>query len=214
MALAAFIVSIVAVMTSVGLGWRALTLARHSNTMPVLIDLFREHRSERLADARQFVYFDLPKCDLSLGMEGLPEDKRAIVRDLAWFYDNLGALVAHGVIDIEPVSGYLGQAVLLNWERMERLIQAERNKRQDSYDPERWQIYFENLYHLVRQLPPQKARSAQGRWRLQTRASGNSLVSGVHQGHLSASGEKGATATGGPEVAGPGTPTAPTINGA
>jgi len=167
MALAAVIISIVAVMTSVILGWRALTLTRHSNTMPVLIDLFREHRSERLANARQFVYFDLPECDLSLGMDGLPDNKKGLVRDLAWFYDNLGTLVAHGVIDIEPVSGYLGQSVLLNWERMRQLIQVERKKRQDSYDPERWQIYFENLYHLIREQPPEEARSAQHLWRLE-----------------------------------------------
>lgn len=71
MALAAVIISIVAVMTSAILGWRTLKLARHSNTMPVSIDLFREHRSERLGDARHFVYFDLPKLDLSLGMDAL-----------------------------------------------------------------------------------------------------------------------------------------------
>ena len=81
MALAAVIISIVAVATSVIFGWRTLTLARHSNAMPVLIDLFREHRSKPLADARQFVYFDLSKCDLSLGLDGLPEDKKALVRD-------------------------------------------------------------------------------------------------------------------------------------
>jgi hypothetical protein len=167
MALAAIIISIVAVMTSVLLGWRALTLARQSNTMPVLIDLFREHRSERLADARHFVYFDLPKCDLSLGIDGLPEGKKALVRDLAWFYDNIGTLVAHGVIDIEPVSGYLGQSVLLYWERMQPLVQAERKKRHGQYDPERWQIYFENLYYLIREQPPEKARSVQRMWRLQ-----------------------------------------------
>ena len=112
MALAAVIISIVAVATSVIFGWRTLTLARHSNAMPVLIDLFREHRSKQLADARQFVYFDLSKCDLSLGLDGLPEDKKALVRDLGWFYDNLGALVAHGVIDIAPVCrlGRVGSA--------------------------------------------------------------------------------------------------------
>lgn len=156
MALAAVIISIVAVMTSVILGQRALKLARHSNIMPVLIDLFREHRSDRLADARHFVYYDLPKCDVSLGIDGLPDDKKSLVRDLARFYDNLGALVTHGIIDIEPVSGYLGQSVLVYWERMQPLVQTERHKRQGQYDPERWQIYFENLYQLIREQPLKK----------------------------------------------------------
>jgi hypothetical protein len=112
------------------------------------------------------VYFDLANYDLSLGLDALPEDKQNLVRSLAWFYDNLGALVAHGVIDIAPVSGYLGQSVLAYWERLQPLIEAERKKRQDSHDPDRWQIYFENLYHLTRGLPPEKARSAQRMWRL------------------------------------------------
>jgi hypothetical protein len=167
MALTAVIISIIAVATSVIFGWRALKLARHSNTMPVLTDLFGEHRSKQLAEARQFVYFDLSKYDLSLGLDGLPEDKKTLVRDLAWFYDNLGTLVAHGVVDIAPVSGYLGQSVLLYWEIMQPLIRAERKKRLASYDPERWQIYFENLYHLIRERPPEKARAAQRMWRLQ-----------------------------------------------
>ena len=140
MASAALIISIIAAATSISLGWRALTLARHSNTMPVLIDLFREHRSRQLADAREFVYFDLANYDLSLGLDALPEDKQNLVRSLAWFYDNLGALVAHGVIDIAPVSGYLGQSVLAYWERLQPLIEAERKKRQDSHDPDRWQL--------------------------------------------------------------------------
>jgi hypothetical protein len=194
MALAAVIISIVAVMTSVILGWRALTLARHSNTMPVLIDLFREHRSDRLADARHFVYFDLSKCDLSLGMDGLPDDKKALVRELAWFYDNLGTLVAHGVIDIEPVSGYLGQSVLLYWEKMQPLVQAERKKRQSQYDPERWQIYFENLYHLIQELPPEKARSTQRMWRLQKLAHAPNHIDGIRQHLLDKPGEKEITA--------------------
>ena len=137
-------------------------------TQPVLIDLFREHRSPQLAEARQFVFSELPNYDLSRGLDGLPEDRKAYVRDLAWFYDNLGTLVAHGVIDIAPVSGYLGQSVLVYWERMQALIHAERKKRQDSHDPERWQIYFENLYYLIREQSPEEIRSAQRMWRLKT----------------------------------------------
>lgn len=167
MELAAVIISIVAVATSVLLGWRALTLSRQSNTMPVLIDLFREHRSDRLADARYFVHHQLDEYDLSKGLSELPEEKRSLIRDLAWFYDNLGALVTHGIIDVSPVSGYLGVSVLAVWEKMQPLIEAERVERQDSFDPQRWQIYFENLYYLIQNMPPEKARSTQRLWRLQ-----------------------------------------------
>ena len=166
MGLAAVIISIVAVATSLLIGMRALTLTRHSNTMPVLVELFGQHRSQRLADTRAFVYKDLGKFDLSEGLGGLPEDKQILIRELAWFYDNLGALVTHGVVDVAPISGYLGQSVTLVWEQMRPLVESERKRRSDSYDAERFQIYFENLYHLVQELPPAQARSSQRLWRL------------------------------------------------
>jgi hypothetical protein len=167
MELSAVIISVVALATSLLLGWRALTLSRQSNTVPVLIDLFREHRSDRLADARHFVHNELSKYDLTKGLSELPQEKQTLIRELAWFYDNLGALVTHGIVDVAPVSGYLGVSVLAVWERMQPLIEAERSKRQDSIDPQRWQIYFENLYHLIQELPPERARSTQRLWRLQ-----------------------------------------------
>ncbi|MFF3399697.1 hypothetical protein ACFYW6_14375 [Streptomyces sp. NPDC002659] len=167
MNLAALILSIVAVVVSVFFSYRRETLARHSNTLPVLVTFFSDHRSDRLAEAREFVYKDLSNYDLSKGLAGLPEDKQGLVRELAWFYDNLGALVAHDVVDVEPVSGYLGVSVVLSWEKLEPLVQAERAARTPSgVDPQRWQAYFENLYYLVRETPPPQARAAQDRWRL------------------------------------------------
>ncbi|WP_329134933.1 hypothetical protein OG552_20310 [Streptomyces sp. NBC_01476] len=164
---AALVLSIVAVVVSVVVSLRQITLARHSNALPVVIDLFREHRSDHLTTARAFVYRELPAYDLSQGLDALPEEKQRLVRDLAWFYDNLGALVAHNLVDVEPVSGYLGGSVILIWEKMEPLVRGERVKRDPAnQDPIRWQVYFENLYHLVKETPPSKARSGEKLWRL------------------------------------------------
>lgn len=168
MEVAAIVVSVVALGVSGLASVLQLRLAEHTNALPVLVDLFREHRSVRLARARQVVYEQLPRHDLSAGLEGLPESERDLVRELAWYYDNLGALVAHGVVDIGPVSGYLGGSVISVWERVEPLVQAERAKRarNDLPDPNRWQEYFENLYQLVRETPAEEARAQTRRWRL------------------------------------------------
>ncbi|CAM5549207.1 DUF4760 domain-containing protein [Streptomyces microflavus] len=168
MEIAALVVSLVALAVTGAVSFRQLRLTEHANTLPVLVDLFREHRSERLAQARQVVHERLPAHDLSAGLAGLPERDRDLVRELAWFYDNLGALVAHGVVDIEPVSGYLGGSVISVWESMRPLVQAERDKRAQNAmpDPNRWQEYFENLYHLVRETPADRARAATHLWRL------------------------------------------------
>ncbi len=163
MQLAALVISIVALLTSTLTGARAITLARHSNAMPVLVDLFREHRSPELAYGRYFVHNQLP-TDVTAGLHSLPEDKRAVIRNLAWFYDNLGALVTHGVVDIAPVSGFLGGAILSVWEDLRPLVDAERNKRQGrDPDPQRWH-YFEILYELVKAHPPLRSRTSQRLW--------------------------------------------------
>lgn len=168
MEIAAVVVSVVALGVSGFASVRQLRLTAHANALPVLVDLFREHRSAQLARARQVVFEQSSTWDPSAGLDGLPESERDLVRELAWFYDNLGSLVAHGVVDIEPVSGYLGGSVISVWERMEPLVQAERVKRAgtDLPDPDRWQVYFENLYHLVRDTPPEQARAESRLWRL------------------------------------------------
>lgn len=168
MNIAAFALSIVAVGVSILFSYRQAKLTRHTNTLPVLVDFFTDHRSDRLAAARDFIFKEIEEYDVSLGLACLPEDKQSVVREIAWFYDNLGALVTHDVVDIEPVSGYLGVSVILCWEKLLPLIQAERALRTPSgVDPDRWQAYFENLYHLVRENPPAQARKNQPRWRLQ-----------------------------------------------
>ncbi|MGI5398397.1 hypothetical protein ACQEVG_02850 [Streptomyces sp. CA-135486] len=93
MNVAALVMSIVAVAVSILFSYRREILARHANTLPVLVDFFTEHRSDRLADTQDFVYKELSTYDLTQGLAALPEEKRSQVRQLAWFYDNLGALV-------------------------------------------------------------------------------------------------------------------------
>lgn len=137
------------------------SLARHANSVPVLIDLFREHRSEHLAGVRALIYNDVESLDLTKGMKGVPKKHREDIRDLLWFYDNLGVLVVHDIVDIRPVSGYLGGAAALVWKKMEPLILSERRERATNgvdLDPDRWQHYFEMLVEEVRLNPPADSR--------------------------------------------------------
>lgn len=158
------IISILAFAAAVAVAVLQLRTARQANALPVMVGLFAEHRSTGLAEARSFVHNELNQYDLTTGLAGIPEAKRELVRDLAWYYDNLGTLVAHGHIDIEPVSGYLGVSIISVWEKMEPLIRAERHLRDLSTDPERWQMYFENLVSLVKECPPDHARRKLRKW--------------------------------------------------
>ncbi|WP_139175386.1 DUF4760 domain-containing protein [Nocardioides lianchengensis] len=166
MALASLIISIAAFVFAAGATVLQLRTARQANDLPVLVELFAEHRSPRLAEARTFVFEKLHGHDIGQGLAGLPEHERGLVRDLAWYYDNLGVLVTHGHIDVAPVSGYLGSAAQSVWKQMQPLVEAERQARSGSSDPSRWQAYFENLVRLVDEAPPLDARRRQRRWRL------------------------------------------------
>ncbi len=163
MEVAALVISIVASVASILSGFWSRRLSRHSNTLPVLVELFREHRGERLAEARRYVRQELPE-DVGEGLGSLPRDKEELVRDLAWFYDNIGALVAHDIVDFDPVAGYLGGSALETGNRLEPLIEVERRRRAGDGDPQRWQEYFENMAAMLRALPPEKARQRQPNW--------------------------------------------------
>lgn len=148
---------------------RQSVIARQANQMPVLVDLFREHRSDTLAKTREYVRaLHTDAFDPDQGLAGLPQDMQVPVRELMWFYDNLGALVAHGIIDLDPVAGYLGGSVVGCWAKLEPLVLAEREERRrnGSTDPYRWQEYFENLNALVRGHGPERARRDLRLWRL------------------------------------------------
>jgi hypothetical protein len=171
--LLALTLSALALAVSLLTALRQLRLAKQANSLPVLVDLFREHRGPRLWEARDWAFRHIQDFDLSRGLDGLPERELSLVREIAWYYDNLGALVAHGVVDVDPVAGYLGGSVIEMWERMAPLVEAERQRRSKSADPGRWQVYFENLYLLVREQGPETFRVRSARWRLPIEIAGS-----------------------------------------
>ncbi|OBA98272.1 hypothetical protein A5666_22785 [Mycolicibacterium fortuitum] len=132
--------------------------ARHNVSTKVLVDMFKEHRSAEFAETRRFVHRQIDPVthphNQGFGAFG---DMESRVRDLAWFYDNLGVLVHHGTVSVGPVSGYLGGSVSDMWNKLEPYIQAERSSRSASVNPERWQIYFELLNERIRVNQPTEA---------------------------------------------------------
>jgi hypothetical protein len=81
------VVAAVALLLSV----RQIALLRRQNLSPVVLDAFREARSDEW-----FVAFDWIRTELGRehpperGVSGLPEFARSHVRKVGFFYDNLG----------------------------------------------------------------------------------------------------------------------------
>jgi hypothetical protein len=165
LAVLAVVISILSLVAAILTAGRQALLAQRANDASALVELFREYRSQPLASARRDVRDHVKEWEPAKGVEGLPQD----VKGLLWFFDNLGVLVAHGVVESGPVIGWLGGSAVVVWDLLEPFIVAERASRSRGLDPNRYQEYFENLVMLIRKTPPEEARGLDKLWRLPRR---------------------------------------------
>jgi hypothetical protein len=129
--------------------------ARKANALPATIDLFREYRSAEMEKARQLLAERLPDLDPASGMRGLPDDVSVAAFQMSQYLDNLGVLVAHGLLSPELAAGFLGDSALRMWRVLSPFIVRERELR----TPPHYQHYFEHLAVTVQQVDPTRARS-------------------------------------------------------
>lgn len=171
LAATAIVVSVIALVVSSRWARRQNTVSKLANSVPVLVDLFREHRQKRLRDAGRFIFNDLDKFDLSKGLDGLPDRERDMVLDLAFYYDNLGALIIYDVVSPEPVISYLGGSARLIYTKLKPIIDVEREKRRNLElpDADRWQSYFRNLVLIAEDFDFNKSRARSRLWKLDSR---------------------------------------------
>lgn len=122
---------------------RQLRLARHTNLLPVMIDMFREFRGrefkEQLGYIEERLWEDCPPQDT--GTVDLPEAAKERVVSVASFFNTVGLLVAHGVIGKVIPASYMGGSVLRAWSRLAPYIQTERVRRGDP----NYYCFFEHL---------------------------------------------------------------------
>lgn len=138
MALAA---SFLALLVAAATGYRQLRLMRGANLLPVVLEGFRETRTKQWSDCRTYILDHLrDEHDPSLGIWKLPEPVKHHFRYAASFYDDLGKLVAHKVVDERLILGAYGGSVVPMWRIMAPLVVEERAAgRRHMY------VYFEDL---------------------------------------------------------------------
>ena len=129
--------------------------ARKANALPATIDLFREYRSAEMEKARRLLADRLPDLDPATGMRGLPDDVAVAASQVSQYLDNLGVLVARGLLAAELAAGFLGDSILRMWRMLAPFILRERELR----TPPHYQHYFEHLAATVQQINPTRARA-------------------------------------------------------
>ncbi|HEU5157152.1 MAG TPA: hypothetical protein VFU43_09155 [Streptosporangiaceae bacterium] len=149
--LIALAISLTALVVSVFMTLRQLRLASGGNHLPVVLDAFKESRSPEWFEAHEYILKNLaeehaPDC----GWRGLPASARTQVSAIGLFFDDLGKLVAHGMIDERLVIGSYGTMIVRLWDALAPYVYAERQ----AYGLHFW-IYYEDLAARVAATHPE-----------------------------------------------------------
>ncbi|GGS29055.1 DUF4760 domain-containing protein [Actinokineospora fastidiosa] len=139
--LAALAISLTALVISLLLTLRQIRLASGKIHLPVILESFKETRDARWFEAQEYVLTELTKeHEPTCGHRGLPEQARAHVDTIGLFFDDLGKLIAHGMIDQSLVIGGYGLNIVRLWDAISPYVYTERR----AHGLHFW-VYFEDL---------------------------------------------------------------------
>lgn len=150
----ALILSFIALLISVLIGYHEINTSKKANALPVLIDLVREFRSMEFKKARQYVINDLEKeCNPKDGYWDLKEQSRINVLKVSNFFDNVGILVAFKIADEDIIISYWGNSILTVWTKLYPYLKNERLNRLKRNQHGEYQEYFEDLVCRINNRP-------------------------------------------------------------
>lgn len=138
--LLALVISVIALSVSVVMGRRQLKLARDSHLLPIISDIFKETRSEPFLESMAYIRDRLAELPADNGYRHLPGDARLHVRRVGLFYDDIGKLVAHSIVEEDIVLGAYGGAIQRIWDIIAPYVYSERQKYNNMT-----MFYFEDL---------------------------------------------------------------------
>ncbi|MDQ3276123.1 MAG: hypothetical protein M3Q39_14145 [Actinomycetota bacterium] len=141
LSLATLAISLTALVVSIRLTLWQIRLANGGNHLPVVLDAFKETRSTAWFEAQEYVLTKLAEEHAAdCGIHGLPVSARTHTKSVGLFFDDLGKLVAHGVIDQNLVIGAYGTPIVRLWDALAPYVYAERQTHKLHF----W-VYFEDL---------------------------------------------------------------------
>lgn len=150
--IAASAISLVALAVSIWLTRRQIHLASSGNHLPVVLDAFQHTRSTAWLEAEKYVLTKLTDDHAAdCGYRDMPALARRHAGTIGLFYDDLGKLVAHGVIHQNLVIGSYGTNIVRLWDTLAPFVCAERQAHGSHF----W-IYFEDLAARTAATPPDR----------------------------------------------------------
>ena len=141
-------IAVVSLIVSGMLAFRHTRTTMDGYALPVVLQVFSRFRTQEFFDAQQYVFDELPGQQVQPYTE-LPLEARSQVRMVGGLYDDLGKLVAHGIVSEELIIGSNGLQARRIWEAVAPFVRAERVKRNSNM----W-IYLEDLAYRTTRNPP------------------------------------------------------------
>ena len=140
-----------ALVVSVYTNARSVRATRASQSLTVIKDIFGQRHDPEFVAAMAAVRSPEFATDIDPagGVSGLPDGARAAAERLIVFYDDLGKLVAHGIIDEDLVIGAYGAGARWAWDALAPFIVAQRVLNETNYN-----IYFQDLALRTARNPP------------------------------------------------------------
>ena len=140
--IASLVVAVVAVVLSAAFAHRQVGEMRRANSITLAMNIFEEFRSAtfKAHSATVLKRLDTNTIAPHLGLSKLPEPIRSDAYRISHFYDTLGALVAHKLVDEELIFAFMGEAIDGAWSALRPYIQGEAWLRGTEY-----QVYFRDL---------------------------------------------------------------------
>lgn len=145
---AALSISIVALVASALLAFGQLRSTQRANTLAMFFDGFRETRSPEFRRSIEYVLYHLrEEFPAPVSYLELPEGPKEHVRQVAFFYDELGKLVVHGIVDRDLVIGSYGLSIYRTWIAIAPYVYRERDLRQRTVLP-----YLEHMAAVTSEI--------------------------------------------------------------
>jgi hypothetical protein len=146
--LVAVLVAAIALATSVAVSRRQLRLAQNSNVLPIVLQLFKETREPEFSRAIEYISTRLAiEHAPDHGYRSLPPDVKRDIRRVSLFYDDVGKLVAFGVVEERLIIGSYGLNIVNMWDVLAPYIYKERML------TTRAMLYFEDLAARAKARP-------------------------------------------------------------
>ena len=134
--------------------------ARHSRSLPVIAEIFREFRSREFRESLHNLLTLSSDKTTGSGFRALSKDRQEDAYRVCYFFDQIGVLVAFGIVHEDIVVAIMGTQIVQVWSVMFPLIESERKYRSKTYPsnaPSGFLAFYEHLVTCVYALGGREA---------------------------------------------------------